>query len=133
MPGVWDLLHVGHVLALARARLAGDRLVVGVPSDEVVQQDKGAPPVIPLVDRVAMLRALRCVDEAIPYYRLEFLTHLEMVRPAVLAVGETWGREKRHADAEAWCMVNGCQVVTVPYHPGESSTKIKERVRRGKS
>ena len=129
IPGVWDLLHIGHLAILERARALGDRLVVGVPSDRVVIEDKGEPPMIPLVDRLRLLAALGCVDLAIPYYRLEFLTHLRMIQPDVLAVGETWGDEERHREAERWVAQNGRRLVKLPYYTDESTTAIKERCR----
>ncbi len=127
-PGVWDLLHVGHLEFLEAAWRRGDRLVVGVPSDDVVMLDKGEPPVISLHDRIRLLEALWCVDTVAPYYALEFLTHLKLYRPGVLAVGEFWGREQRHLEAEAWARTNGCQVVRIPYYPHESTTRIRQRV-----
>ena len=129
IPGVWDLLHVGHVRILKAARKLGDRLVVGVPSDDVVELDKGAQPVITLEDRLTMLRALACVSVAIPYYRLEFLTHLHRVRPDILVVGEEWGHETRHTGAVEWCHDSGCRIVRLPRHQGCSTTQIKERCR----
>ena len=127
IPGVWDLLHVGHLTILERAKALGDRLVVGVPSDDVVVEDKGQSPVIPLADRIRMLAALKCVDVAMPYYRLEFVTHLEMVRPSVLAVGGTWGNDRRHRDATEWAHQHGSRIVRLPYTEGMSTTDIKAR------
>lgn len=61
--GSWDMLHVGHVRYLTRARGFGDILVVGVDSDEAVKKYKGPDrPVIPLQERQEMLSYLACVD-----------------------------------------------------------------------
>lgn len=128
IPGVWDLLHVGHLAILGRARSLCDRLVVGVPCDEVVLEDKGCLPVIPLDDRIQMLEALICVDAAIPYYFLEFMTHLESVKPDVLVVGETWGAEVRHNQAIAWADSHGCRIVQLPYRHEVSTSAIKARI-----
>ena len=128
VPGVWDLLHVGHISMLTKASKLGNILVVGVPSDEMVIQDKQSPPIIPLLDRLLMLNSLACVDFAIPYHSLEFLTHLNMIRPDVLAVGETWGKEDRHTQAEEWLITNCCKLVKIPYYREESTTQIKQRV-----
>ena len=127
IPGVWDLLHVGHVRVLRRARALGDRLVVGVPSDDVVEEDKGKQPVIPLEHRVEMLESLACVDTAWPYYDLGFLRHLELLRPDILAVGETWGVAPRHRDAERWVKKNGVRLVKLPYTTGVSTTSIRSK------
>lgn len=136
-PGIFDLLHVGHVAHLERCKgLAGEgnsgdgagRLVVGVPSDEAVIADKGRPPVIPHRDRLKMIAAMRCVDVVIPYFALEFITSLEMIRPDILAVSETWGSDARHVDAQVWARGNGCRFLKLPYYRGESTTEIKRRI-----
>lgn len=131
-PGVWDLFHVGHVHFLRRARELGDTLIVGVPSDEVVRQDKRHLPIIPLADRIAVLESVRYVTQVSTYYELEFLTHLHLYRPSVLAVGAEWGSADRHIDAEDWCKDNKCRLVRIPRYEGESSTEICNRIlRRG--
>lgn len=129
-PGCWDLLHIGHVAFLERARALGDRLVVGVASDEVIVEDKGKPPVIPLAERVRMLQALRCVDVAVPYYEFEFMVNLRMFWPDILAVGETWGTDQRHLDAEDWVLAHGRRAVRIPYTRGVSTTEIREKMTR---
>jgi D-beta-D-heptose 7-phosphate kinase/D-beta-D-heptose 1-phosphate adenosyltransferase len=64
--GCFDILHVGHVHCLQAARGMGDRLVVGVNSDESVRLVKGSPrPFIPQAERVEVLAALSCVDAVI--------------------------------------------------------------------
>lgn len=128
IPGVWDLLHAGHVAILERARSLCDRLVVGVPSDGVVLQDKGQLPIVSLQDRVHLLEALCCVDIVLPYYKLEFLTHLELLKPDILFVGETWGSDTRHVDAERWTSLNHCRLIRLPYTRGISTTQLKERI-----
>jgi D-glycero-beta-D-manno-heptose 1-phosphate adenylyltransferase len=62
--GAFDLLHVGHLRFLEAARRLGDRLIVGVESDERVRRWKGPRrPVQSQEDRCELLVALRCVDE----------------------------------------------------------------------
>ncbi|HEX5570412.1 MAG TPA: adenylyltransferase/cytidyltransferase family protein, partial [Ktedonobacterales bacterium] len=61
--GVFDLLHIGHLRFLEAARRLGDRLVVGVESDERVRRWKGPNrPIQTEDDRLDLLRALRVVD-----------------------------------------------------------------------
>lgn len=129
-PGVWDLLHVGHVHFLRMAKSLGDKLVVGVPEDTVVYEDKGECPIIPCRDRIEMLSAIKHVDLAIPYFYLEFLIHLNMVNPDILVIGEHWGKEKRHTDAENFMHQKGGRIVRLPYYRGESTTLIKQRIHR---
>lgn len=128
IPGVWDLLHVGHVTVLQRAKALGDRLIVGVPSDQAVIQDKGMSPIISLSDRMSMLESLSCTDVVVPYYGLDFLPHLNMFKPSILVVGETWGSLKRHQQAEDWVKRNDCQMLKMPYFKNESTTSIRQRI-----
>lgn len=128
IPGVWDLLHVGHVTILESAKRLGGLLIVGVPTDEVVVLDKGKPPIIKDIDRAKMLQALRCTDLVAIYDRLEFITHLELFKPQIFVCGETWGSDQRHIMAEQWCMKNQCSMIQLPYYKNESTTKIKGRI-----
>lgn len=129
-PGVWDLFHVGHLNFLKQARCHGTRLIVGVPTDEVVLEDKGQLPIIPHQDRIKLIRALACVDGACLYRRLDFLEELERYGPGVLAVGGDWGRRARHRRAEEWMRAHSGTVVRIRRYPLESTTQIKARVRK---
>lgn len=128
MPGVWDMLHVGHVRALERAAKYGDELIVGVPSDEVVKEDKGEYPIITAVQRAAMLASLRCVSRTEFYHTLDFIPHLQEFLPHVLAVGDTWGKDKRHKQAEEWCVWHNRELIKIKYSKDVSTTLIKARV-----
>lgn len=77
--GVFDLLHIGHLRFLEAARRLGDRLIVGVESDERVRRWKGPNrPIQTADDRMALVMALRVVDET-------FLIEGERVDPAYYA------------------------------------------------
>ena len=60
----FDMMHYGHANALRQARALGARLVVGIHSDEQIIANKG-PPLVPYVERLATLKAMRWVDEVI--------------------------------------------------------------------
>ncbi|MFI1027956.1 adenylyltransferase/cytidyltransferase family protein [Streptomyces sp. NPDC020951] len=62
---VGDLFHPGHVALLKAARTFGDRLIVGVLSDEVVTEYKRRP-IMTLAERVAVIESCRYVDAVIP-------------------------------------------------------------------
>lgn len=130
-PGCWDLLHVGHIRFLQAAKDLGDRLIVGVASDEVIREDKFRSPVIPLNQRVEMLTALECVEIVIPYYQLRFKQHLQLFNPNILAVGQFWGSDFRHQEAEDWIEAFDRQLVRIPYSQATSTTGIIERIRHG--
>jgi len=61
--GCFDLLHVGHVRYLSRARAMGDALAVAVNSDRSIREIKGeGRPIVPEAERAEVLAALSCVD-----------------------------------------------------------------------
>lgn len=65
--GSWDLLHIGHVRYLQRAKDYGDILVVGVDTDEAIRLYKGPlRPVVPYAERCEMLAYQACVDLVVP-------------------------------------------------------------------
>jgi cytidyltransferase-like protein len=64
-PGICDLFHVGHVEFFRRARAFGDRVVVGIPTDENTASYKPRP-IMNLEERVAVVAACRYVDRVIP-------------------------------------------------------------------
>jgi len=72
--GTFDLLHVGHLALLQHCKSLGNTVAVGVASDEVVASYKPNVPVVPLEERMEMLKALRCVDIVRPYYELEYVS-----------------------------------------------------------
>ena len=66
--GCFDILHVGHIKLLKFARCQGNRLIVGLNSDESIKRLKGpSRPINNERDRETILRALWCVDEVIVF------------------------------------------------------------------
>lgn len=63
--GTFDLFHIGHLRILERARSLGDRLIVGVSTDEF-NAEKGKKTAIPFEERCNIVASLRCVDAVIP-------------------------------------------------------------------
>ncbi|MCR4607225.1 MAG: adenylyltransferase/cytidyltransferase family protein [Oscillospiraceae bacterium] len=63
--GVFDLFHIGHLNLIMRAKEQCEYLRVGVLSDELVMKYKGITPEIPLSERMAILAAIRYVDEVV--------------------------------------------------------------------
>ncbi|MBT5080082.1 MAG: adenylyltransferase/cytidyltransferase family protein [Rhodospirillaceae bacterium] len=124
--GTFDLLHVGHLALLSYCRTLGDVVAVGVASDEVVNIYKPNVPVIPLEQRMEMLRALRCVDIVRPYHELEYVSGCMELNPDIFVTGEDWGSQKHNLDVESYLAAAGKQIIQVRYNPRNSSTKIKQ-------
>jgi rfaE bifunctional protein nucleotidyltransferase chain/domain len=86
--GVFDLLHVGHVTLLEKARALGDCLIVGINSDASVRRLKGPTrPLAPLADRLKMLAALSSVSYVTSFAEDTPETLIRKLKPTVLVKG----------------------------------------------
>jgi glycerol-3-phosphate cytidylyltransferase len=124
--GTFDLLHVGHLALLEYCGTLGDVVAVGVASDRVVNSYKPNAPVIPLDQRMEMLRALRCVDVVRPYHELEYVSGCKELDVDIFVVGEDWGKKPHNIDVESYLKSKGKQIVPVLYNLRTSSTRIKQ-------
>ena len=126
--GTFDLLHVGHLALLEYCKSLGDILAVGVASDKVVNSYKPNVPVIPLEQRMEMLKALRCVDIVRPYYELEYVSGCKELNADIFVIGEDWGNNPHNIAVESYLKSRGKHINQVPYNPRTSSTRIKQNV-----
>ncbi|MEJ2611755.1 MAG: adenylyltransferase/cytidyltransferase family protein [Candidatus Thiodiazotropha sp.] len=126
--GTFDLLHVGHLALLEYCKSLGDVLAVGVASDRVVNSYKPNVPIIPLEQRMEMLKALRCVDIVRPYDELEYISGCKELKADIFVVGEDWGDKSHNVAVESYLESAGKQIKQVRYNPRTSSTKIKQNV-----
>ncbi|AWB90123.1 adenylyltransferase/cytidyltransferase family protein [Salinibacterium hongtaonis] len=124
--GAFDLFHVGHLNILRRARSECDRLIAGVVSDEMLLLTKGALPVIPLEERLDIVRSVRFVDEAVAEVVPDKLETWRSVRFTHFFKGDDWqGTEKGLALEHSFAAV-GVTVVYFPYTDGTSSTQLRQ-------
>lgn len=107
--GTFDLLHVGHLALLEYCKTLkeGGKLIVGVASDEVVASYKPNVPVIPLNQRMEMLKALRCVDDVVSYDKLEYVTHCKDLDIDIFVIGEDWGDKPHNLAVEKFLKSKG--------------------------
>ena len=124
-----DILHYGHLRHLKSAKALGDKLIVGVLTDEAVMERKPRP-TVSFRDRLEMVSALECVDLAVP--QTEYAPHWNVrwvnadilvesnSHDSILLSGGQKEMEKR-----------GGRVVTLPYYPEQSSASIKEKIKNG--
>jgi glycerol-3-phosphate cytidylyltransferase len=126
--GTFDLLHVGHLALLEYCASLGDTVAVGVASDEVVKLYKPQIPVIPLEQRIEMLLALSCVDIALPYHELDYISVCKKVKADIFVIGEDWGKKPHNEGVENYLKEQGKQIIQIKYSPRTSSTQIKQVV-----
>lgn len=121
--GTFDVFHVGHLKLLTRARALGDKLYVGVSTDEFSYRKKGRYPVFTETERMEILRALRCVDGVFPEVSLEQKRNYLIEHEAdILAMGDDWaGKFDAFGDI--------CRVVYLERTPAVSTTEVIEKIR----
>jgi len=90
--GCFDIMHPGHMELFKAAKALGDRLIVGVDTDDKVALDKGADrPINDVCHRVAMLQAIKYIDIILTFgSRQELEQMIEFYNPDVLVVGGDW-------------------------------------------
>lgn len=117
--GTYDLLHVGHINLLRRAKEMGDYLIVGLSTDEF-NAGKHKTSYHTYEDRKIILEAIKYVDEVIPETNWEQkVTDVIEHKVDLFVMGDDW---KGHFDAE---LKDYCEVVYLPRTEGVSTTKIK--------
>jgi len=125
--GCFDILHVGHLDLLRRARGLGTKLIVGINSDASVRSLKGASrPLVSETDRAEILRGLRFVDEVRIFDALTPQKLIEEIAPDVLVKGGDWKIEEIiGADI---VIKNGGKVFSLPFLEGYSTSGIIEKI-----
>ncbi len=123
--GTFDVFHVGHLRVIERAAELGDRLVVGVSADALNVRKKGRAPVFSEGERLAIVGALKVVDEVFVEESLELKRdYLTRHGADVLVMGDDWaGRFDEFGDI--------CEVVYLPRTPAISTTALIEKISAG--
>ena len=121
--GVYDMLHIGHMLLFKRAKELGDYLVVAVQDGECILKYKPGTEMIYTTDeRLYMVSAIRYVDEVVTYKDVDVdIQHIDF---DVFVKGP----DQCHAGfqrAVKWCEEHGKEVVTLPRTEGISSTMVR--------
>ncbi len=125
--GCFDLLHVGHVKYLQKARALGDLLVLGLNSDASIQRLKGEKrPLIDQEERAHILAALDCIDYLVVFDEDTPYALIEQLHPDILVKGgdyqadEVVGKEI----VESY----GGRVELISFVDGKSTTNIIEKI-----
>lgn len=127
--GVFDLLHVGHLRYLQRARGLGDALIVGLNSDGSVRAIKGPDrPITAAAERAEILEALACVDGAVIFDENTPHEVIAALQPDILVKGADWAEDA--IVGRDIVEARGGRVVRMPIEPGQSTSAIIDRIRR---
>lgn len=116
--GCFDILHRGHVDYLQASRQLGNKLIVGVNSDASVKRLKGnSRPINAAEDRVAILKALRCVDEVVVFEEDTPIELIRQIAPDIITKGGDYKEENIVGYGFA-------KVIIIPLTKGFSTTGV---------
>ena len=126
--GCFDILHLGHVDYLEKAKGLGDVLVVGLNSDDSVRQLKGPfRPINTLQNRAGVLAGLQSVDYVVEFSDGTPLELIKVVKPDVLVKGGDWDVNQIVGAPEV--LSQGGKVLSLPLVEGLSTTNIENKIK----
>jgi D-beta-D-heptose 7-phosphate kinase/D-beta-D-heptose 1-phosphate adenosyltransferase len=126
--GCFDILHAGHVAYLEHLKREGDRLIVGLNSDNSVRRLKGrGRPINRQEDRARILAALSCVDAVVVFEEDTPLELIRRIRPDIVGKGGDYDESQivGSDEVKSW----GGRVVIAPLLDGRSTSAIVRRIR----
>jgi len=124
-PGVYDLFHIGHLNVLRHARSLCDTLIAGVVSDEMCELAKGRLPVVPLTERLEIVRHIDFVDQVHAEVVPDKLDTWQVLRFDRIFKGDDWRGTPKGDKLEADFASVGVEVVYFPYTVHTSSTHLR--------
>jgi rfaE bifunctional protein nucleotidyltransferase chain/domain len=128
--GCFDILHRGHVEVLAKTADFGNRLVIGLNSDNSIKKLKEENrPIVDEKSRAILLAALSFVDAVVLFSQETPYDLIAEIKPDILAKGGDYKIPEivGHDIVQG----NGGEVITIPLTEGCSSTNIIEKIKNG--
>jgi glycerol-3-phosphate cytidylyltransferase len=117
--GTFDLLHVGHVNMLERLAELGDKLIVGVSTEEF-NMEKGKHSIYSYAERAKIVEALRCVDQVIAEHDWQQkVKDIKQYQIDIFGIGADWQGKFDELSSH-------CEVVYLPRTPSISTTDLKK-------
>ena len=125
--GCFDLLHVGHIRYLKKAKSMGDILIVGLNSDRSVRRLKGkGRPLTPLAERGEILGSLEMVNYVVPFSETRPDNLIRLIRPHIHVKGGDYTL-KEIPEATLVASLGG-KTKIVPLVKGRSTTSLIRKV-----
>ena len=128
--GVYDMFHIGHLNILERAKQQCDYLIVGVSTDELVQQDKHKSPIISFEERVKIIEAIKYVDKVVPQFDKNKFAAWKRYKFNKMFVGDDWKGTETWAKYEKQFSKVGVEIIYLPHTDGISSTLLVDKIKR---
>lgn len=127
--GAFDLFHIGHLNLLRHASAQCDHLIAGVVSDEMLQVTKGISPVVPLAERLEIVRHIDVVDDVHAEMVPDKMDVWRELRFDVFFKGDDWRGTEKGLRLEREFGAVGVEVVYFPYTMSTSSTVLRRALK----
>jgi glycerol-3-phosphate cytidylyltransferase len=124
--GTFDILNIGHIAILRKAKALCNYLIVAVNSDELILKHKGIKPIMPLEERAKLVAELKCVDKVIVQYDLVNIYQFKANDADVFFVGSDY-KNRDDVPGIKWLKEHK-KIKFFPYTKSVSSSIIKERI-----
>ncbi len=128
---VMDIVHRGHLKMLENAKaIAGKdgKLIVGILTDEAVMEKKQRP-ILSFDERFDLANALKYVDLVVAQDTYSPLPNVKKIKPDILMESTSHTDEAIEKAREVMESIGG-EVIVVPYFPSQSSTNIKNQIKK---
>ncbi len=126
--GCFDLVHLGHIDYLEKARNKGDKLVLGLNTDASVNRLKGEKrPLVNEYARSRMMAAFQFVDLVILFDQPTPKDLIEQIVPDILVKGNDYTIDT--IIGADFVIKNGGKVETIDLVEGYSTTKLIEKIK----
>ena len=124
------MFHIGHLNILRRAKERCDYLIVGVSTDEVVEEYKHHKPIIPFEQRAAIVEAIKYVDEVVPQTSMDKLEFLKSRHFDVMFHGDEWKGTELYNQYEKDFAQYGARIEYLSHTEGVSSSMLREKIQK---
>jgi glycerol-3-phosphate cytidylyltransferase len=115
--GAFDPFHYGHLNILKKAKKLGEYVIVGVSTDELIENAKNRDVFMPLEHRMDILAELKCVDKVIPQIDKNKQKIVNKYNVDAILVGSDW--KGKYPEIS-------CDLVYVDYTESINSTIIRD-------
>lgn len=127
--GTFDMFHIGHLNLIRNAKTMCDFLIVGVNTDELIKSYKNKNAVVPLNERVEILKSIRYVDKVVICDSLDKVIAYKKYGFTRIFIGDDWRGSSRWNETEKQMGEIGVEVIFLPYTKDTSSTLLREKLK----
>jgi glycerol-3-phosphate cytidylyltransferase len=121
--GTFDMFHIGHLKLLKRLKRMGDKLIIGVSTDEF-NEIKGKKTIIPYAQRAEIVESIKYVDKVIPEHNWQQkVVDIKKYKIDTFAMGHDW--EGKFDELKKYC-----KVIYLPRTEGISTTALKQQLNK---